>query len=224
MEVGAGGALGLGRRDVPLNRLPYLVAVTKKEAKRPYRMQARAESAAATGEKILDAADAVFDQGSIEEFTLNAVAEKAGVTVQTILRRFGTRNGLLIATLGRTALRMGRDREAPEDPASAIDNLVDHYDQYGDRILRLLAAEESNRALHMMVDSGRSYHRRWCEKVFSPALAGLSGAPRNRRVAQLVAITDIYTWKILRRDRGLSERQTKLAMSELVEPLMERPG
>jgi AcrR family transcriptional regulator len=199
--------------------------VTKKEAKRPYRMQARAESAAATGEKILDAADAVFDQGSIDEFTLNAVAEKAGVTVQTILRRFGTRNGLLIATLGRTALRMGRDREAPPgDPTAAIDNLVDHYDQYGDRILRLLAAEESNRALHMMVDSGRSYHRRWCEKVFGSALAGLSGAPRNRRVAQLVAITDIYTWKILRRDRALSGKQTKLAMSELIEPLMERPG
>lgn len=193
--------------------------------KRPYRMGARAEATAATGEKILDAADAVFDQGSIDEFTLNAVAAGAGVTVQTILRRFGTRNGLLIATLGRTALRMGRDRETPAgDPPAAIDNLVDHYDQYGDRILRLLAAEEGNRALQMMVDSGRGYHRRWCEKVFSPALVGLRGASRNRRVAQLVAVTDIYTWKILRRDRGLSGQQTKLAMSELIEPLLERSG
>lgn len=193
--------------------------------KRPYRMGARAKSAAATGEKILDAADAVFDQGPIDEFTLGAVAERSGVTVQTILRRFGTRNGLLIATLGRTALRMSRDRTTPiDDPAAALDMLVDHYDRFGDRILRLLAAEEGNRALGAMVSSGRNYHRRWCEKVFRSALASLKGAPRERRIAQLVAITDIYTWKILRRDRELSNKQTKLAIGELVEPLLEQPG
>lgn len=192
--------------------------------KRPYRMGARAESAAATGEKILDAADAVFDQGPIEEFTLNAVAERAGVTVQTILRRFGTRNGLLLATLGRTALRMGRDRTTPsDDPATALDMLVDHYDRFGDHILRLLAAEESNRALQALVGSGRNYHRRWCEKVFRSALSGLKGTARARRIAQLVAVTDIYTWKILRRDRALSNKQAKLAIAELVEPLLEQP-
>lgn len=199
------------------------VSEGEETGKRPYRMGARAESAAATGERILDAADAVFDQGPIDEFTLNAVAERAGVTVQTILRRFGTRNGLLIATLGRTALRMSRDRTTPtDDPAAAMDMLVDHYDRFGDRILRLLAAEESNRALQAMVSSGRSYHRRWCEKVFHPALADLRGAARERRIAQLVAVTDIYTWKILRRDRGLSSKQAKLAIWELLEPLTEK--
>jgi AcrR family transcriptional regulator len=201
------------------------VSEGEETGKRPYRMGARAESIAATGEKILDAADAVFDQGPIDEFTLNAVAERAEVTVQTILRRFGTRNGLLIATLGRTALRMSRDRTTPtDDPAAAIDMLVDHYDRFGNRILRLLAAEESNRALQAMVNSGRNYHRRWCEKVFRPALSGLRGAPRERRIAQLVAITDIYTWKILRRDRDLSNKQTKLAIWELLEPQTGPPS
>ncbi|MDX6602230.1 MAG: hypothetical protein QOF13_1432 [Solirubrobacterales bacterium] len=191
--------------------------------KRPYNLGARADSAAATAERILDAADTVFDSGPVDEFTLNAVAERSGVTVQTILRRFGSRNGLLIATLGRTALRMGRDRHSPGgDTAAAMDMLIDHYDRFGDRILRLLAAEESTRALHAMVSGGRSYHRRWCEKAFRATLADLRGAPRERRVAQLVAITDIYTWKILRRDRGLSNKQTKLAVWEMLEPLLER--
>ena len=45
---------------------------------------------------------------------------------------------------------------------------------------------------------------------------------RERRVAQFVAVTDIYVWKLLRRDRELSARQTKLAMRELLEPLLER--
>ncbi len=202
----------------------YLVGVSEAEssAKRPYRMGARAASTAATGERILDAADAVFDQGPIDQFTLAAVAERADVTVQTILRRFGSRNGLLIATLGRTALRMSRDRTTPAgDTAGAIEMLVDHYDRFGDRILRLLASEEGNRALHAMVESGRRYHRRWCEKVFAGSLTGLRGATRKRRIAQLVAITDIYTWKILRRDLGLSGKQTELAMRELVEALTE---
>ena len=35
-------------------------------------------------------------------------------------------------------------------------------------------------------------------------------------------MTDIYVWKIMRRDRGLSGQQTKQAMRELIEPLMER--
>lgn len=200
------------------------MAAKSKPEKRPYRMGARAESTAATAERILDAADAVFDESPIEEFTLNAVAARAGVTVQTVLRRFGSRKGLLVATVGRTALRMGRDRTTPEgDPEAAIGGLVDHYDRYGDRVLRLLASEEGSRVLGRMVQSGRTYHRRWCEKAFSPALAALDGPPRQRRLAQMVAVTDIYTWKIMRRDRGLSGRQTKLAMWELLEPLLVPP-
>jgi hypothetical protein len=68
------------------------------------------------------------------------------------------------------------------------------------------------------------YHRQWCERVFAPALEGLRGGRRERRVAQLVAVTDVYVWKVLRRDRGLGPRQTERAMRELVEPLMETPS
>jgi AcrR family transcriptional regulator len=202
-----------------------LVAVSQKEAgkTRPYRMGARAKAAAKTGERILDAAEAVFDERPTDEFTLNEVAERADVTVQTILRRFGSRQGLIAATLVHVGIKMGRSRGTPpKDPGAAIDGLVDHYDRFGNRILRLLAEEERNKALHAMTDVGRAFHRKWCEGVFAAALAGLRGVERERRVAQFVAITDIYVWKLLRRDRELSGRQTKLAMRELLEPLMER--
>ena len=42
--------------------------------KRPYRMQARAQAAAATGERILDAAVAVFWQRPVDEIPLEEVA------------------------------------------------------------------------------------------------------------------------------------------------------
>jgi hypothetical protein len=42
---------------------------------------------------------------------------------------------------------------------------------------------------------------------------------KQRRLAQLVAVTDVYTWKLLRRDKEMSRDQTNLAIRELVEAL-----
>jgi hypothetical protein len=44
-----------------------------------------------------------------------------------------------------------------------------------------------------------------------------------RRRAQLAAATDVYTWKLLRRDSGLSAAQTELAICELISSIQERP-
>jgi AcrR family transcriptional regulator len=183
-------------------------------------MRARAESAQATRERILDAVEAAFNEMPYDEITLAEIAERSGVTVQTILRRFGTRQGLLMASFVHTGAKMRRDREAPVgDVAEAVDILVDHYDEFGDRILQLLSQESRSRVLGALTEFGRKYHVRWCRNVFAPALEGLGSTERRRRVAQLAAVTDIYVWKILRRDRGLSGPQTKQAMRELIEPL-----
>lgn len=191
--------------------------------KRPYRMKARAEAAAETGERILDAAEEVFYERPVEEVTLAAIAAAAGVTVQTILRRFGRKESLFAAVIARTAVRVSEQREAAPvgDGEAAVRVLIDHYEELGDRVLRLLAEEERNPTLHTLADMGRGYHREWCERVFAPAIRELRGVERERRVAQLVAVTDVYLWKLLRRDRGLSRRQTELAMRELLEPLIE---
>jgi hypothetical protein len=39
-----------------------------------------------------------------------------------------------------------------------------------------------------------------------------------------VAATDVYTWKLLRRDKGLSRDQTITAIRELVEALHHQTG
>ena len=193
------------------------------ESRRPYRMVARAESAAATGERILDAAVEVFWELPGEQISLDEVARRAGVTVQTVIRRFGGRDRLLASAAEREAERVGRQRdEAPVgDPERAVRVLVDHYEAMGDRVLRLLAEEERVPRLREIADRGRLLHREWCARVFAPALAGRVGVERRRRLAQLVAICDVYTWKLLRRDAGLSRRQAELALVELLGPLLE---
>jgi hypothetical protein len=59
--------------------------------------------------------------------------------------------------------------------------------------------------------------------VFAPFLDGLEGAGRRRRLAQIVAVCDVYVWKLLRLDAGLSPQAYREALLELLEPLTRRP-
>ncbi len=191
------------------------------EAKRPYRMTARAEAAQETAEAILDAAIEVFWEQPTDQVSVAEVARRSGVTKQTVLRRFGSREGLFAAAAERESARIEAERDpgVSDDLADAIRGLVDHYERVGDAVVRLLAAESSNPALVEIADRGRAYHAAWCERAFAPALAPLRGAARNRRLAQCIAVTDVLVWKLLRRDRALSRRQTETAIYELAEQL-----
>jgi hypothetical protein len=46
------------------------------------------------------------------------------------------------------------------------------------------------------------------------------GAPEL--VPELVVATDVYTWKLLRRDQGLSRDQTVASILKIVQALVER--
>jgi AcrR family transcriptional regulator len=189
--------------------------------RRKYEMSARADAAQATGERIVDAALDVFWDRPTHQISLEEVARRAGVTKQTVLRRFGSKDGLMAAA-GERALagvRAERDDVAPGDVTHAVRVLVGHYERTGDGVLRMLAEEIGNPGLHDIADRGRSYHAAWCESVFGPLLDGLRRADRARRLAALIAICDVYTWKLLRRDRGLSRAQTELALRELLESM-----
>src|SRR5260370_21845798 len=199
--------------------------INMKARRRPYRMGARAAAAAATGARILDAAVQVFWDLPHDQVFLDEVAGGAGVSVQTVIRRFGGREGLMAAAAARESERVRRQRdEAPiGDVAGAVRVLVEHYEAMGDRVLRLLAEEQRVPGLRPIADAGRAVHREWCARVFAPALEGRPGSERQRRLAQVVAVCDVYTWNLLRRDPGLSRHQTELALAELLIPLSEVP-
>jgi AcrR family transcriptional regulator len=81
---------------------------------RPYVMSARAEATARTGERILDAAIDLFWEQPTDRLSLEDVARRADVSVQTVIRRFGGKDGLLAAAGEREAAR--RARAAPSEP------------------------------------------------------------------------------------------------------------
>jgi len=189
--------------------------------RRPYRMNARATAAAATAERILDATVKIFWERPTDQISLDDVAHRAGVSVQTVIRRFGGREGLMTAAVAREAERVRQQRDsAPDDDLEgAIHVLVEHYETLGNQVLKMLAEEERIPALREVAEVGRRMHREWCARVFRSALIGFSGNEHDRRLAQIAAICDVYTWKVIRRDVGLSRSQTELALVELLNPL-----
>lgn len=190
-------------------------------ATREYRQSARAEAAAQTATDVLDAALDLYWRTPIEELTLNQIAEKAGVTVQTVIRRFGGKDEVIAAVADRERGRVNEERsiELPGDVGAAIKILVAHYERVGEQTLKLLAEESRHPAIAKVTQDGRQLHRDWCETAFGPQLESLVPVVRRRRIAQLTAICDVYTWKILRRDSGLGVKQTEQALVELVESI-----
>jgi len=187
-------------------------------SKRTYRMGARAEAAEETRVRILDAVIGLHMERYHDQISLDEVAGRAGVTVQTVLRRFGSKEGLIDAASEVVRGRVTSQRsEAPVgDVAGAVENLVDHYEEWGESVLRLLAQEDRVPAFRKATDAGRALHREWVERTFAPFLAGRAGGARGRLLAELVAVCDVYFWKVLRKDLGLDRGQTALALRETI--------
>ncbi|WP_375475457.1 TetR/AcrR family transcriptional regulator [uncultured Jatrophihabitans sp.] len=189
---------------------------------RPYEMRARADSAAVTAERILDAVERLFFAEPGREPTVAAIAAEAEVSAQTVIRRFGGRDGAEAAAFARAAGRIEAHRaeSPPGDLRAAVANLVEHYESVGDGVLRMLADEHRRPLVGEVVAAGRRVHERWCSRVFAATLAPLRGGARARRLAQLMAVCDVYVWKVLRRDRGLSTAHVELALREMLAPLI----
>lgn len=189
---------------------------TRQAETRPYTLGARADAAAATHEAIGNAFVQFMRDRWFDEITLDEVARAAGVTVQTVIRRYGGKQGLLEAATDWLAHDIGTRRASPPgDTPAALDALIRDYEVIGDFLLRLLAQEERHPALKPLLDFGRAGHREWATVTFRHVLEGLAPAARKRRLALLVVATDVYTWKLLRRDQGFSPAVVKTLMTEL---------
>ncbi|HEX8120542.1 MAG TPA: helix-turn-helix domain-containing protein [Solirubrobacteraceae bacterium] len=186
-------------------------------------MRARAQAAERLSEQIVDATFELWLERAYDEITLQLIAERAGVSLSTVLRRFGSKEGVVEAIIATD--RYGeldtRASVAAGDADAAVRVLVDGYERAGDAVLRNLALEERIDAVASWVELGRARHREWIERVFTPWLPSRKGPEYRRRRAQLIVATDLYTWKILRRDQGLSRQETERAMRDLVARLIE---
>lgn len=185
-------------------------------------MRAREAAAGETARRILLAVIGLYSERFHDQISLEHIAERAGVTVQTVLRRFGSRDQLVWAAVEFAKTEVVEQRaEAPiGNVAGAVENLLDHYEVWGVPVLRLLAQEDRVPQLRAITDVGRDVHYAWVDRTFAPFLDGRSG--RRLLRAKLIALTDVYVWKLLHIDLGLDRAQTARALVDMISPTLAK--
>lgn len=190
--------------------------------KRAYRGTVQAEVAALTAQRIIQAGMDIFDEQWGDTITLDQIAERAGVTVQTLLRHFGSKERLADA-VSQEAFRLSQ-QELSEPPigdiASIAAGLVIYYDVSGRRIMRGLAQEQRYPNLQSIIDVARASHRAWIERAFAPFLTLLDTPARTLLLAQLFTLTSAYTWYMLRVECTLSSAEAAQALQEMLAALL----
>jgi AcrR family transcriptional regulator len=136
-----------------------------------------------------------------EDITLDLIAKDAEVTVMTVIRRFGGKEGLLEAA----HLHLGKDIEGrraakPGDFEAAVNGLARDYEEICPLVMRMLAQEDRYPPLKVLGDIGRRNHRAMVAEVFVETLGKLPPAKRTAMLDALVIAMDIYIWKLVRVD------------------------
>lgn len=188
---------------------------------RPYHQRARAASAESTRNRVLEAAVGQLKERLRSDIRLNDVAAQAGVTVQTVLRLFGSKAELFRRALDAVLreMREDLDQAEPGDVADAVRTWFDHYEQFGDVVIANLT-DEHDPAVAPVVRIGRERHRERVRTVLAPQLGRFPAADRERVVDALVCVSDVYTWKLLRRDMQRPRPEAETTMQLMIDSLL----
>ena len=194
-------------------------------ARRTYTMAARADGMVATRERIVRGALRLALEQPYEGITLAAIAEAAGVSHQTVLNHFESKEkvGAAAAEVLSRETTAARERARPGDSGGAVAILVGEYERFGDASARWAVASEQLGSLAPLLDTARTNHQAWLERIFADSLPNVSER-RRRAVHALHAATDVYTWKLLRRDLRLSRAATERIMLDLVNGILATPS
>src|SRR6478736_549724 len=121
--------------------------VTVMKTTRRYTMTARAEAVDRTRERLLDAAVSLAETRLVSQISLADIAATAGVSVQTLLRHFGSRAALIEAARQHALATVGEERRTPVgDPEAAVRTVLQHYERRGDTVLWMLTQEHADAA------------------------------------------------------------------------------
>jgi AcrR family transcriptional regulator len=202
---------------------PDHATLTAEIGRRPYKQVARAEAQRRTREALLDAAMEEFTRGRWEKVSLQELAGRAKVTKQTLLRHFGSKDGLLMQAMASSAAEMYTQRWStrPGDVEDAVENVLDHYEEWGERSLRVGAWLESGPPVLANISQlARQMHYDWVEYAFGPQLERRHGEQRVRCRAALIALCDVHTWWLLSHDLGFDRAAARATIATAIERLL----
>lgn len=181
-------------------------------------MRARADAVEATRARLIQAGLEAFGAHAYDDVTIAAVAAAAGVSHQTLLNHFGSKEGLYLALVDSVGDEIAqlRSTAVEGDMESIVGALMDQYERFGDGNARAATLNERIPAVAAMLERARGYHQEWLAAMFADRLP-VTGAARREALAALHAATDVFTWRLLRRDLGLSRQAAADVITRLLD-------
>ena len=187
---------------------------------RSYRQTARADAVSASEERILQACLQCTRERWFEEITLEEVAHRANVSVRTVIRRYGGKDGLVAAAARSLQMTQARAAlSASGDIGATVIALVDHYERVGDDTIRLAAQAHRYPALIPLIQHARQTHRERVRQAFASHLERFRRQQESVLDALAVAC-DVSVWQLVRRDSGRSLEATRALMERLVRGIL----
>ena len=158
-------------------------------AVRVYSSPLRAEQAAATRNRIVDATVALLRDNDASSFSMQDVADHAGVAVRTVYRAFPTKDDLIAGVLD--AIREGFEAAAGEPPTTreelqaSVPAAVRAVFEL-EPLYRALFATAAGRELHRATAGDRNAA---VEQAVADGLDGLDDRQRRLVIAMLYLVT-----------------------------------
>lgn len=192
------------------------------KVKRSYNNKSRAKKAVDTKDEIMNAFSLLWMEYSLNDITLQLIADKANVTTRTILRKFGSKENLVEECLisNATTVQEERGNELDGGIGQALKMLLKNYEKMGDAAIRTINLESELEIARKIGEAGRKVHRAWCKKVFAQYLPPEGGDTYERDLTAFIASTEIYLWKLMRKDLKMSEEETFAVFKRMINGLV----
>ena len=191
--------------------------------RRPYKRVARAEARGRTRTALLNVAIEEFTTGRWEKLSLQELAGRAQVTKQTLLHHFGSKDGLLTQALAHTTAEMYTPScsAVPGDVEGAVENMLDHYEEWGERSLHVGTWLESGPPVLATISRmAHQMHHEWVEDAFAPQLERRYGDEHVRCRAALITLCGVHTWWLLSHDLEFERAAVRSTLTTAIECLL----
>jgi AcrR family transcriptional regulator len=175
-------------------------------------METRNEEAALRRRHLMDAAFEVLGDVGAERLTMDMVATRAGAAPRTVYNHFSSRQDLLAAVYAdlREANRNILMQIVTEtgEPAQRLRQFVtqmyDIYEERGAAFTTLIELDEPT--IRVQLQDMRSWRRERLTQILRPAKETLR-LPLKQAAAFAFVATNHATWRALREEVGLTQRQ-----------------
>jgi AcrR family transcriptional regulator len=158
---------------------------------RTYTQTRRADTTEQTRQIILGAVTSLFREAGCVEPPMTRIAERAACSTRSVIRHFGSKEGLIEATIASSPTTIERHQVQPGDIVATIGDLIDRYEIVGDDHFRWIVCGERHPLARQISETWDRTHQRWVDATFAIDLDLLPPTERRARRATLATVTDV---------------------------------